>query len=212
MPRPLREVYDGAWHHVMNRGASHSDIFVDDTDRSFFLDKLVLAARLYGLDVHGYVLMSNHYHLLLHSRSGLLSKGMQRVASDYTHHFSHRHRKDGALFRGRFKSVEIETDVQLLQTIRYIHLNPVQAGMAARPEDWRWSSAAAYSVIDEKPKQCPTEVRPMGLTPTGRGQQWLDTEFILDMFGERHVDGYRDFMKAGVDEATSERYVRLGWG
>ena len=191
MPRPRREDYPGAWHHVMNRGAGRAAIFTSDTDRLLFLDCLAEAAERFRLEVHGYCLLGNHYHLLLLSGAGELSEGMKHLSGKFTRMFNVRHGRDGPMFRSRFTSVPINTDGHLVQVSRYIHLNPVAAGLVQRPEHWPWSSAAAY----------------LGPVP---GPDWLRTNAILAMFGatDPRAD-YRAFLAAGVDATTAEFYAKL---
>lgn len=143
MPRHRREDYPGAWHHVMNRGLDQRPIFADDPDRRRFLIELRDACREFSVGIACYCLMSNHFHLVLHTPSGGLSRAMQRHSSRYTQAFNIRHRRDGPLFRGRFKSVTIESTAQLIQTTLYVHRNPIEAGLVADPVRWEWSSAAA---------------------------------------------------------------------
>lgn len=145
MPRPLREDYAGAWHHVMNRGADHRDVFQHEVDCEVFLDSLTEAARRAGLEVHAYCMMTNHFHLLLRSLDGNLASGMQFLAGRFTRLINVRNGRDGPLFRGRYASVPVESDAHVVQVCRYIHLNPVVAGLTPRAEAWRWSSAGAYS-------------------------------------------------------------------
>lgn len=193
MPRPPRRDFPGAWHHVMNRGADHRDIFEHDADRETFLDSLAEAVERAALEVHAYCLMSNHFHLLICSAEGRLPEGMQYLAGRFTRMINVRVTRDGPLFRGRYASVGIKSDAHLVQALRYIHLNPVAAGMTPTPEAWRWSSAAAYLGSVGPPA-------------------WLKTNYVLDLFGPRdHLESYRDFMRAGADSATSDFYAKLGW-
>jgi REP element-mobilizing transposase RayT len=192
MPRPLREDYAGAWHHVMNRGADHRDIFQHDADCEVFLDSLAKAAERAALEVHAYCLMTNHYHLLLRSLDGKQSSGMQFLAGRFTRLINVRTGRDGPLFRGRYASVSVESDAHLVQVCRYIHLNPVVAGLVSKAEAWRWSSAGVYSGL-------------------GRPQPWLKIDFILDLFGPGDaMSVYRDFMANGTD--TGRRSSMRSWG
>ena len=127
MPRPPRTDFPGAWHHVMNRGADHRDIFEHDVDCDVFLDALAEAAERSALEVHAYCLMTNHFHLLLRSLEGNLAAGMQFLSGRFTRSINLRVGRDGALFRGRYTSVLVASDAHLVQTCRYIHLNPVVA-------------------------------------------------------------------------------------
>jgi len=193
MPRSLRIDCAGAWHHVMNRGADHRDIFEDDADRTVFLDALALAAERFHLEVHAYCLMSNHFHLLLLSCEGKLSAGMKYLSGRFTRLTNVRAGRDGPLFRGRYYSVGITSDAHLVEACRFIHLNPVAARTTRSAQAWRWSSARA----------CLGN----GVVP-----RWLKTEYILDLFGPSNRDAnYRGFIADGVDIATARFYADLGW-
>ena len=132
MARPLRIQYPGAWYHVMNRGASHQGIFLDDEDRKDFLKLLGETSKMWRIQVHAFCLLDNHYHLLIHTPLGNLSRSMRYVNGIYTQRFNRRHGNDGPIFRGRFKAILIDADSYLLEVVRYIHLNPVKANLVAR--------------------------------------------------------------------------------
>src|SRR5262245_57885009 len=136
MPRPLRVDYEGAWHHVMNRGAGRFAVLGKDEDRQLFLDCLVVGSSRYGLEIHGYCLMSTHYHVLVRSTAAQVSDAMRFVSGRFTRTKNLRDSRDGPLFRGRYLSVPIESDSHLTQVSRYIHLNPVSAGLVEQPQDW----------------------------------------------------------------------------
>jgi putative transposase len=177
----------------MNRGAARQKIFLDDAGRQSFLDCLVTASNLTNTEIHGYCLMGNHFHLLVCSREANLSEFLKQLSGRYTRIVNKRTGRDGPLFRGRSNSVLINDDAQLIQTSRYIHLNPVVAGLIEQPEDWPWSSAAHY------------------LDP-GSSPSWLHFELILDMFATwAPGGGYRRFLREGVDPATRDFYSRLLW-
>ena len=190
MPRPLRVDYAAAWHHVMNRGSARSDVFHNDQDRQLFIALLAEVAAKCALEVHAYCLMSNHYHLLLRSLDGRLTEGMRHLSSRFTQTINYRRGRDGPLFRGRFLSIGIATDAHLVQASRYIHLNPVTAGLVHRAEDWPWSSASAY----------------IGNMPA---PEWLRTNFILDLFNTSRSarSDYRQFLEEGVDSTTQQFYI-----
>ena len=128
----------------MNRGAGRCDTFLDDRDRIEFGRVLGRAAERFGVEVHVYCLMSNHFHLLVRCPDGRLSEFMQFLGSRYTREFNDRHETDGALMRGRFTSREVLTDDHLLAAFRYIHLNPVALLAGAPLDRYRWSSLRAY--------------------------------------------------------------------
>jgi len=187
MPRSPRQDHEGAWQHVMNRGIGRQAVFRSDDDRQIFYDCLAAAMPRYGVEVHAYCLLDNHFHLLLLSRSGRLSHAMRFLGGRFTQRINYRDGRDGPLFRGRFTSVAVESDAHLMQASRYIHRNPVEAGLVAEPWQWPWSSADAY----------------LGLTRT---PTWLHTEAILEMLGPdgaRHK--YRELLGEEADAAGRGR-------
>ena len=107
MSRPLRIEYPGAFYHVMNRGLARNRIFLNDSDRLGFLDLVGDICRLWGLGVYTYCLMDNHYHLLLQTSRGGLSRAMRHLDGIYTQRFNRRHGRDGPLFRGRYRAILI---------------------------------------------------------------------------------------------------------
>lgn len=144
MARPARIEYEGAFYHVMNRGNRREDIFLDDNDRQKFYEILGNIEKRYGIIIYVYVLMSNHYHLLLETPFANLSRAIQRLNGDYALYFSRRHKSPGHIFQGRYKAMLVEKDAYLLELSRYIHLNPLRAGVVRRPEEYRWSSLPVY--------------------------------------------------------------------
>ena len=146
MARPPRVDFDGAYHHVMNRGANHQLIFLDDSDRLLFLAVVAEAVSRFGLEVHAYCLMPNHYHLLVRCPNAQLSRAMKHIGQVYTQRFNRRHDRDGALFRGRFHSILVDSERYLDTVARYIHLNPVTGNMPNQDilDSFDWSSFAAY--------------------------------------------------------------------
>ena len=144
MSRPLRLEYPGAWYHVMNRGRRSEKIFFTDTDRETFLNVLREASGLWNMRVFAYCLMPNHYHLLVQTPHGNLSRCMRHVNGVYTQRFNRRNEKEGQLFRGRYKAVLVDDDIYLLEVLRYIHRNPLKAGIVKSLEDYPWSSHKGY--------------------------------------------------------------------
>ena len=145
MSRPLRIEYPGAWYHVMNRGKRGETIYATAQDFNLFLRTLQEASDLWKLRVAAYCLLSNHYHLLVQTPDGNLSRAMRHVDGVYTQRFNRIHGHDGPLFRGRYKSILVDADSYLLKLVRYIHCNPVNAGICATPDSYEWSSHAAYT-------------------------------------------------------------------
>lgn len=144
MARQLRVQYPGAWYHVMNRGAGRQAIFRNNKHREKFLELIDEVSKTYDIELHAYCLMGNHYHLLLHTPLGNLSEGMRHLNSNYTKFYNKHTHRDGPLFRGRYKSIVINGDDYLLKLSRYIHLNPLQAGLVKNLPDYKWSSYPAY--------------------------------------------------------------------
>ena len=188
MSRPLRIEYPNAWYQVMNRGAGYRNIFCNDNHRMLFLDLLSQISKMFRVEIHGFCLMDNHYHLLIHTPEGNLQRAMRHLNGVYTQRYNRLEATDGALFRGRYKAILIEPDAYLLNVSRYIHLNPVAAGLTSLAGDYQWSSYRSY----------------IGVAPT---PQWLQTKLILNMVG-RHQrrKSYRLFIEKGVDDETQTFY------
>ena len=151
MARPLRLDFAGATHHVTARGNGRKNIFRDDSDRRKFLALIEEAVRRYGWVVTAWVLMSNHFHLVLDTPSPTLSAGMQWLVGTYSQWFNKRHKRTGHLFGDRFHSFLIDDENYLSEVIRYVVLNPVRAGMVERPELYRWSSYRATAGLETAP-------------------------------------------------------------
>ena len=143
MTRPLRLEYPGSLWHITVRGNEKRPTFVGDRDRHRFLDLLGETVRRFGWVLTAYVLMSNHYHLVVELTDNTLSRGMKWLNGSYTQWFNHAHDRVGHLFQGRFKSFLIDKETYFREVVRYVVLNPVRAKMVARPEDYEWSSYRA---------------------------------------------------------------------
>jgi putative transposase len=179
MTRPLRLEYPGALWHVTNRGVEQRAIFLDNNDRYRFLEILAEAVPRFRWRLYAWVLMRNHFHLLVETVEPTLSRGMQRIDCEYAEAFNWRHRRVGHLFQGRFKSHLIDSESYLLEVARYIVLNPVRAKIVATPEEWDWSSYPATAGLRSIPS-------------------WLSVEAILDRFDRRNrgvaINDYRHFV------------------
>ncbi|MBI2361216.1 MAG: transposase, partial [Deltaproteobacteria bacterium] len=180
MARPVRIEFPGAVYHVITRGNNRQAIFRDDHDRARYLEKLRFYCEQKRVELLCYCLLSNHIHLLLETPQGNLSKLMQPFQTSYTVYFNRRHRCTGHLFEQRYKALLVDKDNYLLQVSRYIHLNPVGAGIVRRPQEYRWSSYAAYA----------------GRKETGG----VNRELILGQLGEgkRRRARYREFVEGAV--------------
>ena len=181
MARPLRLEYAGALYHATSRGDRQEDIYFDDDDRIAWLKILDGVCGRFNWVVHAYCQMTNHYHLLVETVDGNLSRGMRQLNGQYTQRFNRRHGMVGHLFQGRYKAIVVQKETYLLELTRYVVLNPIRARMVRRLENWPWSSYRAVAGLDESP-------------------QWLDTDWLLSQFGKRRkkaIERYRKFILEG---------------
>ena len=164
MARPLRLDLPRCFYHVLNRGVERRPIYEDNADHEKFISLLGLMSERYEVEVWSYVLMGNHYHLLVKPAEPNLSKAMQWLGLTYSGYFNKRHRRAGPLFQGRFKSFIVEEGDYLRRLLCYIHRNPLRAQIVERLADYSWSSypCLAYG------RRC----RP-----------WLQSEKVLKLFG-----------------------------
>lgn len=143
MPRSARITAPGAYYQIAARGNRRQSIYGRDGDRERFLWGLGDSVKRFEWSCLAYCLLTNHYHLLIHTPEDTISRGMHRLNGLYAQWFNDTHGVDGHLFQGRYYSGLVTTDAHLLELARYIALNPVRAGICACPEDWPWSSYAA---------------------------------------------------------------------
>lgn len=144
MARPIRIEYEGAIYHVTSRGNERKKIFFGETDYDKFRAYLREGQDKFGYLVHCYVLMTNHYHLVIQTPHGNLSELMHYVNGSYTNYINRKNGRQGHLLQGRYKAILIDCDAYLLQVSRYLHLNPVRAGLVAKPEEYPYSSYRSY--------------------------------------------------------------------
>jgi putative transposase len=185
MARAWRIEYEGALYHVLSRGNERRAIFISNEDRELFLDTLAEMSQRFEADLFAYVLMDNHYHLLLRTNRANLSKSMQWFGATYTSRFNARHKRSGHLFQGRFKNMLVENDAYLLQLSYYIHRNPLRAGIVRRLGSYRWSTYRIYAYGKSVP-------------------EWLDSEMILSQFANAQ-DRHRAYRKAAQKYAREEQ-------
>ena len=176
MSRPLRIEYPNAWHHVMNRARREETLFKDKADYQQFIDILQEATDLFNVNVAAFCLMSSHYHLLLNTPDANLARCMRHINGVYTQRYNVRHDCDGALFRGRYKSILVEADQYLLQLVRYIHRNPLKAAIVERLDRYAWSSHKGYISKAKK-------------------WDWLHKCFVLNMLMAQKSDQLRIYKK-----------------
>lgn len=190
MARPLRIEYPGAWYHVMNRGAGRRYIFKNNTQRCYFSSLLADTHDRFNAEWHAYCLMGNHYHLLLRTPEANLQRIMRHLNGLYTQFFNRSERKDGPLFRGRYKAILVDAQSYWLQLSRYIHRNPLEAKLCKSLRQYQWSSYRAYIGIEKVPP-------------------WLTTDYILNAIGTRNVyERYKKYVNQAVDIELEEFYGR----
>lgn len=169
-------------YHIFSRGNNQQEIFLDDQDRQEFLFYLQLARRKFDFLLYTYSLMDNHYHFLLEMKgASSLARLMHALQLGYAKYFHKRYRRVGHLFQGRYGSNLVDTDRYFLAVDRYIHLNPVHAGMVARPEDYPWSSYSRRLARQD--------------------ESWICHSAVLDYFGQEtdtQIAQYRKFTDEGI--------------
>jgi len=184
MARPLRIDFNGAWHHVMNRGRQREVIFRDIQDYKAFLGLLKSTSEMFRVGVAAYCLMPNHYHLLLQSSEGNLARAMRHLGGVYTQWFNRRHGLDGQLFKGRYKAILVGEDEYLQGLVRYIHHNPLKAGLTKSLDEFPWSSHLGY-------------------LRRGDAWKWLHAKPLLSQFSDDPAKAraeYRRFMARDENE------------
>jgi len=175
----------------MLRGNHGQDVFFDEADRSRFYLLLQEGIERFKYRIHAVCLMSNHVHLALQVHKTPLSRIMQNLSFRYTQYYNRRREKAGHLFQGRYKALLIDADSYLVELVRYIHLNPIRAGMVERPDAYPWSSHRAYLGLENFP--------------------WLTTNWIYSQFAQ-HSDesrkGYEQFVADGLHDGYRPEFHR----
>jgi REP element-mobilizing transposase RayT len=189
MARPVRIEYEGAFYHIISRGEKQENIFFSDTDRRKFLEKLRETVEKFIIKIHCYVLMDNHYHLLVETPRGNIVKAIHYLNTSYSNWFKIKNNIIGSVFQGRYKSILVEKENYLTVLSAYIHLNPVRSGIVKNPDDYRWSSYRSYIGKDK-------EVR------------WLTLKDVLSQFsGKKEM--YPKFVSdwgQRIDKKDRERF------
>lgn len=175
MARALRIEYEGAFYHVVNRGIERRPIFGGNADCEKFLDICAVLVRRYKVRMFAYCLLPNHYHMFLQTIEGGLRRFMQDLGGQYGRYFNLKNRRVGPVVQGRYKARLVDADSHALAVARYIHLNPVAAGLTRTPEGYRWSSYRHY---------------------LGKDAGIVDVAFLLEQFGRgesRRIAAFRRF-------------------
>jgi putative transposase len=191
MARKPRLHVPGGLYHVILRGNAGQDIFFTPCDRAVFYGLMADGIARFGFRVHAFCLMTNHVHLGIQVGEEPLSVGMQNLAFRYTQYINRRLKRVGHLFQGRFKAYLVDQDRYGLQLVRYIHLNPVRAGMVKSPGAYAWSSHRAYLGREALP--------------------WLTTDWVLGQFGVR-AGVARSHFAEFVDAARTEGHSEVFYG
>ena len=192
MARPLRIEFSGALYHVTSRGDGREAIYLNDEDRALFIEVLGEACEAYNFLIHSWCQMTNHYHLLVETPDGNLSKGMRYLNGVYTQRFNMKHHRVGHVFQGRFKAILVEKEAYLLEFARYIVLNPVRAKMVESAEYWPWSSYLVTIGL----KTCPS---------------WFDRNWLLRQFSDSNeaaVQLYLEFVENGMQQTSPWKQLK----
>jgi len=169
----------------MNRGVNHNKIFFNDENREKFLEFLNDITKVYGVEIHAFCLMDNHYHLIIHTPHGNISQAMRHLNSKFAQYINLFLKRDGPLFRGRFKAILISADEYLIRLSRYIHLNPREAGITNKLENYKWSSYPDY--LNKR-----------------KAHSWLITKEIVKRFGEdAFIILYKKYVEHVEDQEIS---------
>jgi len=185
MSRPLRIQYPDAWYHVMNRGRRGESVFLDKQDYSMFVELLKEVVDMYKVRVGAYCLIPHHYHILIQTPGGDLARCMRHLNGIYTQRFNRAHHCDGQLFRGRYKSILVDANSYLLELVRYIHRNPLEAGLVKELNKYAWSSHK-------------------GFLSNAKKWDWLHRSFILSLFGRERREGINTYKKFILTETPEE--------
>jgi REP element-mobilizing transposase RayT len=188
MSRPLRIQYPDAWYHLMNRGRRGETVFSGKEDYYVFIHLLKEAVCMYNVKIAAYCLMSNHYHLLIQTPDGNLARCMRHLNGVYAQRYNRSHHCEGQLFRGRCRSILVEADSYLLELVRYIHRNPLEAGIVDNLDKYCWSSHRGYLSNSKK-------------------WSWLHKNFILSFFSkenDKKIKKYEEFVSVETPEKINK--------
>jgi len=187
MGRPWREEYKGGIYHVIARGNNKEYIFKESIDKGYFIKQLKECSMSMGCRVYGYVLMDNHYHMIVETFEKKLQEIMHQINNKYSKYFNGKYKRVGHVFQGRYKAVLVQDDRYMLKLLRYVHQNPVRAGICKKVEEYKWSSDIYYRKNIK------------GIVNTGVIYEMLDKQI------GSAIEEYKEFM----DELEEENYSKL---
>jgi REP element-mobilizing transposase RayT len=189
MPRSSREKSESGIYHIMLRGINRQEIFHDEEDKVRFLETFDRYKKQCSIKLLGWCLMGNHVHLLVGEGNEPVSNTIKRIGVSFAWYYNWKYKHVGHLFQDRYKSESIKDDSQLLTALRYIHQNPVKAGIVRNCGDWKWSSCGAYYGKNEYP---------VGLT---------DTELVKGMMSEAQFREFNEQLNEDcfLDDAAAKR-------
>ena len=196
MPRQARIDAPGAFHHIICRGIERRNIFRDNTDRNQFLERLGSVLQETATSCFGWALIPNHFHLLLITGQAPIAQVMRRLLTGYVVTFNRRHRRCGRLFQNRYKSILCQEDTYLLELVRYIHLNPIRAGIVKDLKSLDRYPYTGHSMIMGK-----------------RKNSWQDTDSVLQLFGKNKYaarKNYRYFVDKGIGQGRNQELTGGG--
>lgn len=177
MPRQQRDKSNTGYYHIMIRGNDRNDIFLDEQDKMHFIEILKTKKENNRYGLIAFCIMDNHAHLLLQEREEDIANIMKRINVSYVFYFNKKYKKSGHLFQDRYKSEKIEDDSYLLMATRYIHKNPVKAGLVKKAEQYKWSSYKMYTGKDTVLADA------------------IDKELVLGIFSEDENEAKKEFIK-----------------
>lgn len=195
MPRLARLDAPGVLHHVMGRGIEKKTIFLNDTDRNDFLDRMATVEQDGAMDIYAWVLMPNHFHLLCKTKNRPLSSSMRKILTGYAVNFNKRHRRHGHLFQNRYKSIVCQEDLYLTELVRYIHLNALRAGLVDNLKELNRYPWSGHSALVGRVKR-----------------KWQNCDYVLSFFGGGHHgrQNYLNYIRKAV--AQGHRPELVGGG
>ena len=198
MARPLRIEFKDAFYHIIQRGIERKNIFIFDADKNKFLSYLDSAYATYGAIIHTYVLMDNHYHIILQTPRANLSRVMHYLNTSYAAYYNAKRKRRGPLYQGRFKAILVQQDEYLHYLSGYIHLNPVRANIVKDPIEYPWSTYTYFTSSTAPPCWLDTALILSMFDKTASKAKRLYREFVLDMIGkERNI----------IDENTIKGFI-----